>query len=382
MTKIPTFFVLSLLFLCSACSTITTDLETDGAVPSTVAVDTQQKAFKREVVGQGPVKIEILLPQNSDLKSRQRASEIAQGAKLSQQDLGANQLSLLFDSVENAETSEFSRPGRISSQSPKFGVLLSGQETLPAYTERSYPVITIKTNDDQRPPNTYAFLASETDSLIAGIKHALTEKQGSVALIIPPHFSLAKIARIRKEIGEKHQLNIVSYVASETAAQAAKRATSVDNNTKIFAFGGDDLKIELMAKSINSLKGIDKDFVFVGNMNWPASFANIQALNGSIVANLDRSSSKLIASRYQEKFGKPITVEAMYGYDMIAVVAGLIRSKGVEGLNKSGMFDPIGFRGVTGAFRFKADGSIERIYTINKIQNTRLVPIANLRNGF
>ena len=374
MIKSSGLITASLFLLCSACSTFNSDLSTNEPISATQALKASQDGSTPDVAGEGIAQVEILSSQNSSSNFRKRTDEIIQGSKLSQQDLGDSKISLIINSIENTEKS--------SKKPPNFGILVGEQKTPPQYTARAYPVISISSNNDLRHPGTYAFLASETDSLVAGIKHAMIEKQGAIALIVPPRYPSAKISRIKKELGDQTTLNVIQYVASETLWQTAKRAVKTDKKVRIFAFVGNDVKIAPIAKSINTLKGKDKNFSFVGNKSWPTSLIRSQALEGAIVANLDKSGSKLIETRYREKFGEPLTDEALYGYDVMAVVAGIVRSKGIQGLNKNSITDPNGFSGVTGTFRFMADGTVERLYKIHKIKNANLVPIANTRSGF
>ena len=49
-----------------------------------------------------------------------------------------------------------------------------------------------------------------------------------------------------------------------------------------------------------------------------------------------------------------------YGYDMVALIAGITGALGPDGLQREAFQNRSGFRGSTGVFRFRADGVNER----------------------
>lgn len=360
-----------MLSLCSACATTSNELAADKTKKTTNEKDVSASQ-------KNTAKVEIVLLANTDPIYRKRANDIEQGAKLAQQDLSGGKVSVVVRSINETDT----RVDRNLKQTADLSIILDSQNSKAKSFESLHPVIAINSNDAPRNSNTFSFLPSETDSLIAGITHALNEKPGTIALITPPQYSSFKIARIKKELGEQNKLNNVKYTANETLWQVAKRAVKADKNTKIFAFVGNSQKIEPLAKSIISLKGKSRDYSLVGNNSWSSSLISSPSLEGAIVSKLDKSNSKIIASRYQKKYGASLTDDALYGYDVIAVAAGIVRFKGVQALNNSNIIDPSGFNGVTGTFRFRADGSIERIYVINQIIGSKLVPLHTTTKSF
>lgn len=371
MAKASISIVFCLSLLCSACVTTSNELATEK---------TKQTANKANVSSsqQNTAKVEIVLLADPDPAYRKRANDIEQGAKLAQQDLGDGKLSVIVRNINETTTSLDEN----SKQTGNLSIILDSKQKNAGSFTRPYPIIAINSNDAPRSSNTFAFLPSETDSLIAGIKHALNEKPGPIALITPPQYSSVKISQIKKEVGEQYKLNNVEYTANETLWQAAKRAVQTEKNTTIFAFVGNDQKIEPLAKSIRSLKGSGQNYSIVGNNSWSSSLFRSPSLDSAIVAKLDKNNSKIIASRYQQKYGASLTNDALYGYDVIAIAAGIVRSKGIQALNKSSILDSSGFSGVTGTFRFRADGSIERIYKINQIKKSQLIPIETNEKGF
>lgn len=378
--KIVRFLILVFLLSVSAgCQTVTGDAENDFAAPVTASAG-DVVPIKREVLGNGPVRVEILLPASGDARLREIAKEMRNGATLAARDLGADQITVTFDAIAKAPQPSASKSD--PTQGSNFLVLLGEESALSAYDAITVPSVALVANDVKRPAGIFAFTSSESDSLIAGINHAVGEKPGPVALIVPPDFSIENIDRIQSRLGADNPLNVINYTADETAAQVAKRAIEAEKSTRVFAFAGNDQKIEFLVKSIHALKVANKDFLIVGNMSWGAGLLGASVMEGAIVATIDTSASQLIQQAYVEKFQQAPTLNALYGYDVIGVISGILRAKGATGLTHAALNDPIGFRGVTGAFRFATNGAVERLYAIQKISAGKFVQISEAGAGF
>jgi hypothetical protein len=58
--------------------------------------------------------------------------------------------------------------------------------------------------------------------------------------------------------------------------------------------------------------------------------------NGTLIAMVEPEGASLIAERYQRHYKRPLSTDAAYGYDAIAIASGIIRTKGATGLNAEG----------------------------------------------
>jgi hypothetical protein len=120
----------------------------------------------------------------------------------------------------------------------------------------------------------------------------------------------------------------------------------------------------------------------VGNSGWPRELYAIPVLDVALIAQPDQVSLKEIAGRYQAVAGRPLSLDAALAYDAVAVAAGLVRHRGAAGLSVDALTADAGFRGATGLFRFRKDGSVERRHAIYRIENGRLTPLQGDAGGF
>ena len=101
-----------------------------------------------------------------------------------------------------------------------------------------------------------------------------------------------------------------------------------------------------------------------------------------MIAGYDRSRATDIARRYSAATGHPFDSDAALGYDAVALAAGIGSALGPAALNAQTLQAETGFRGVTGLFRLRADGSVERQYSIYQIRQGQLTTLRGPTGGF
>jgi ABC-type branched-subunit amino acid transport system substrate-binding protein len=110
----------------------------------------------------------------------------------------------------------------------------------------------------------------------------------------------------------------------------------------------------------------------VGNSSWIASDRIGPELNGVLIADVDRAELEPVAQRFKARFGHDFNSLAAYAYDVVALSSGIGRAMGRDGFVRAIIEDPKGFRGSTGIFRFRSDGSCERLLALYKVEGGRL----------
>ena len=101
-----------------------------------------------------------------------------------------------------------------------------------------------------------------------------------------------------------------------------------------------------------------------------------------LIAMPDQASLAMVGTRYQAKTGRPLSLHAAYGYDAVAVAAGIVRTLGPDALTQATLTKPSGFRGSTGIFRFRADGTVERQLALYRVRNKALELLDPAPEGF
>ncbi|QKV16988.1 ABC transporter substrate-binding protein [Oricola thermophila] len=367
---------LTILFLAalSACQSAGTSdvLDIEGAAKA-MAV-----AVTPEIIGEGDVQIALAAPLSGGQAGI--GKEIRQGAELALADLGAGKLSLaIYDTAGEAGRVKGAAQAIAEAGTP-FAAVAADPSLLGAFAPQGTLPLAFATNEMARPGGTLAFLPSASDSLVYGVRTALAARQGEVVLFVPGEWPGSVAQALAQRLGRLATVHTISYRASQTSAQIAERARPHLSKAAVIAFAGNEAKIAQIVKALPLAPGMRP--AIVGNMDWTGTLVSAESLNGALMPVPDSGGRDLVAGRYKARFGTAPTADALYAYDFVAVAAGIVRSRGAEALNRATLTNDAGFRGATGAFRFRTDGRVERLYAVKVIDNGKLKPLQGPAEGF
>jgi ABC-type branched-subunit amino acid transport system substrate-binding protein len=134
--------------------------------------------------------------------------------------------------------------------------------------------------------------------------------------------------------------------------------------------------------AVKGLRASYPQLAIVGTSSWPQQIYTDPAAANVVIAAFDPDGAGLIGERYNRFNRRALSVYAAYGYDSLAVVAGIVRGKGAAALTPDALTSKTGFRGVTGLFRFAKSGALERKIGLYKIEGGRLSAIEPKPAGF
>jgi hypothetical protein len=243
---------------------------------------------------------------------------------------------------------------------------------------------------DQRPPllnlgqpvpatsgNVYNLASSETDSALEGLRAAAASGHKKVVVFaqrdLPQAADLRLADAIRASGGTF--LGITRYDLTDAAAAAAvgtaKPQLQQADTVLILGRTAITTTIEGAIKA-----GGQSNLNFVGTSAWPPQTYREPTANGTLIAMVEPEATSLISERYQRHYKRPLSADAAYGYDAIAIASGIIRTKGPTGLNAETLTSKVGFRGVTGLFRLSPSGQVERRLSLYAISGGKLNVLA------
>ncbi|MFZ2102922.1 MAG: ABC transporter substrate-binding protein, partial [Oricola sp.] len=306
--------------------------------------------------------------------------EIRQGAEMALADLGAGKISLEFYDTAGSASRAKGASDAIAASGARLAAIVGDSASLAAFAPAGASTIAFAADGTRRGAGSFAFLPSETDSLVYGVRFALAAKPGAVLLFTPDTMSQLTVQTLTQTIGRFATVNAISYGASQTSAQIAQKARKNLKDTTVIAFAGNDQKIAQIVKSL--APAAQGGPGIVGNMGWSSVLASRPELQGALVPALDKANQEIVAARYTKKYGTAPTINALYAFDFVAVAAGIVRSRGAAALTRETLTADAGFRGATGSFRFRADGRVERLYAIYVIDKRSLVPLQKAADGF
>jgi ABC-type branched-subunit amino acid transport system substrate-binding protein len=120
-----------------------------------------------------------------------------------------------------------------------------------------------------------------------------------------------------------------------------------------------------------------KKVKYLGSGLWEdEKLHDIPELNGAWFASAPRNDRQSFEKRFEENFNyKPSKLSSL-AYDGIALIAALSQ-KGIDrsSFNKASITNSAGFKGITGIFRFKSNGTNQRAMAVYEIRNDGFLEI-------
>lgn len=316
--------------------------------------------------GDGATTLAMLVPISAGDGQGRRARDFRDGAALAVNELGGGNIRLV---VHDTAASS----GQIATLAEKAGT--SGAKLIigPADSASLEAVAAVPTT--QRPAvvslvgrgapreGVYTIVSDAIDSALEGARIAIGAGRKSFVAVVPVQRATAVHGRLAQGFTDTKAefAGVVAYgspgasLAGELAARKGLLAKA--DGVMIFGEGRDPAAV---AAALRSSSLVKSNVTLIGNLAWTSDNFSNPALDGAIVAMADQASLAQIAERYRTAYGRAATMEAAYGYDAVAVAAGIVRQMGADALTPNTLTKPSGFRGATGTFRLRADGSVER----------------------
>jgi branched-chain amino acid transport system substrate-binding protein len=146
------------------------------------------------------------------------------------------------------------------------------------------------------------------------------------------------------------------------------------DTTLLVPEGGNNLR-----EFVTDLRGTKggKKVKYLGSGLWEdEKLHDIPELNGAWFASAPRNDRQSFEKRFEENFNyKPSKLSSL-AYDGIALIAALSQ-KGIDrsSFNKASITNSAGFKGITGIFRFKSNGTNQRAMAVYEIRNDGFLEI-------
>jgi ABC-type branched-subunit amino acid transport system substrate-binding protein len=110
----------------------------------------------------------------------------------------------------------------------------------------------------------------------------------------------------------------------------------------------------------------------LGTGQWASADLKNPNLAGAWLADADQESIMAFRTKYTARFGETPSAIAPVAYDTVALVSGIIKRQGAQGLSTEALESRTGFSGYTGIFRFLPDGTNERGLAVYEVTNGEL----------
>lgn len=360
---------------------------------STTSAETAQAksgpARSGETLGQGPVKVSMLLPLSAGGAAGDRGRKMRDAAVLAMTDMGDSLLTLTVEDTGGDE-------GRARTLAT--GALASGAKLvigpsepgavrqLAAISGSNRPLVLALADNYAGAPGVYSVRLNEADSAAAGAA-AIAAKGARKFVLFTAEGEAGKTI-------EKRVANSLSIYGA-TLAVAVPFGPSSGGSEKavadMMALVSDPQAIVIASGSTNPAplisalraKGmLGKNIALVGSNRWLEHGIDDPVLQGAHIATLDSAEIGPIADRFRKTYNYEPDVNVAYGYDTVALAAGIASALGPTGFTKKVLENPTGFRGSTGVFRFRDDGAGERAMPFFRIDKGKLKQVEKSTSGF
>ena len=132
----------------------------------------------------------------------------------------------------------------------------------------------------------------------------------------------------------------------------------------------------------NNIKTDEVKFAGIARWDIPPETLELEGLQGGWFSLPDPYRTRKFGSRFKAAYGELPHPLASLAYDGIAAIGALVASKGASSLNSDGLTTKSGFRGVNGVFRFRPDGTNERMLAVAEVINRKAAIVASPRKSF
>jgi hypothetical protein len=338
-------------------------------------------------LGTGSTKITMLLPLSAAGTAGENGRKMLDAAKLAMTDIGNGLLTLTVEDTKGD-----------SALASKLAVtaITTGSKVVIGPTELPAAQHVATLSGSKRPPvlaladnfaggaGVYAVLLGEADSAAAGAAGLAAKGSKKFVLFVaegPDASAMEKRVANSLSIYGATLAVTLPYSAGDGGAKAVEEMGSlVDAPDAVIVASGNGSPSPMLA-ALKS-KGIPgKTISVVGTNRW-LEHPMDPLFEGAYIATLDPSETGPIADRFRTTYNYPADVNVAYAYDMVALTAGIASAVGPDGFSKKILENPNGFRGSTGLFRFRADGSSERSMPFYRIEKGALKLVAKSTSGF
>ena len=329
-----------------------------------------------EVIGSGAARVALLLPLSAPGNGSTIAAEYRNAAQLAMDTRGLATMELVIKDTGGTAAGAIARTEEAINEGSALilGPVFSGSVTSAASVARPKRRLMIAFSSDPSAASNGVFLMSFLPNQIVDRTVAYATGTGltSIAAILPQGAYGALVERqLRETLAERGGVltgvSRYAYTNESVVGAVQELLPAIEQADAVFIPDGGTAPIAI-ARVMQS-EGIKlRDKRLIGTGQWRSSDLKSPFLQGAIFADMDQTGFEPFKAQYKDNFEAEPTVNAGLGYDAVSLVADLLASGDPQALTRKGLEKPSGFKGVTGIFRFMADGETERGLAVYQIQ--------------
>jgi ABC-type branched-subunit amino acid transport system substrate-binding protein len=371
-----TLVAISVALALSACSGGGDD---DAALDPIQGAPTPQVETKPlpQVVGQGSVKVALVLPSTASGNAGLAAQAMRNAAEMALSEFNTPDVQLIVKddggTAQGAQAAvrEATDEGAKLVLGPLFAHAVAGGG--PVAKSKGVPMLAFSTDANVASRGVFLLSFMPESDVQRIVDYAVSKGKRSFAALIPEtgygsvvegafQQAVAKaggrVVALERYPADKSRMaepiaRIASALPQADALLIPDSADAVPNVVGMLAANGVNLKrLQLLGTGLWDDPALARD----------------ASLAGAWYAAPDDSGFRAFSQRYRAKYGSEPVRTASLAYDATSLVAAIVKMQGASGLNEQTFTNSSGFAGVDGTFRFRPDGTNERGLAVYELQ--------------
>ncbi|CAH1652357.1 Amino acid/amide ABC transporter substrate-binding protein (HAAT family) [Hyphomicrobiales bacterium] len=341
------------------------------------------------VIGQGSVKVALLLPLSASGQGGQAAQSLRNAAELAYSEFNNPDMQILVKDTRGTPEGARAAAQAVLSEGAELiiGPLFAAEVQAVAQVAKpaGKPVIAFSTDANVASRGVYLLSFMPQTEINRIVAFAAQQRRRSFAAFVPDtaYGNVAEAAFRTAAASARVQVGLVERFPADAARmrEAAQRVAAVASganpqvDTIFLPDGGASLASAAQALQTAGVNGARVKLAGTGIWNDPQVLA-LPTMQGGWFAAPDSAGFAAFARRYSARFSaEPVRIASL-SYDAVSLSAALVRTQGSQRFSEQVLTNPSGFAGADGVFRFLPDGTNQRALAVLEIRNGAAVTVS------
>ncbi|MEM9734430.1 MAG: penicillin-binding protein activator [Pseudomonadota bacterium] len=357
--------------------------QTGQAAGGAGSLRTPTRQFKGQAIGNGPVRVALLLPTGSQGGLGAVAAEMANAARLGVRDFGQGRLQIILKDTQGQtpEAALGAEQARDEGASLIMGPLLSANVSASKGVAQpsGIPLLAFTSDLSRAGRGTYLLTFPPQADVSRTISYAASQGQRRIVALLPQsNYGRVVEAALRTAVDESggQVVSIARYnndaASINLAARTVALATAQADAIYMPDGRGTPQKL-LQALQANGAQLAGKQIL--GSGQWEDMNLSSRALQDALFSGSDKRNFEEFARRYQASYGARPSATAALAYDAVSLASQLAQRNPQAPFTANAFQSPSGFSGASGIFRFRATGRPQRGLVVYRVENGRPVVV-------
>ena len=354
------------------------------------SLPTLSAKFDGQKVGDGPIRVALLVPTGAQGGAGKIGVEMANAAKIAVRDFGAGRIQVIIKDTKGkaAQSSLLATQAKNEGASlvlgPLFSASVSGASSITQPAQ--LPMVAFSSDVSRAGNGTYLISFAPDNDMRRTLNHGISIGTNRVIALLPEGAYGTIAERELRRVMDANGGNVVAiarYGRDNNSKIAAARsiALQLENANAVYIPEGGETPL-LMLRSLKQAGASVKGKQVLGSGGWEGVDRNAPELQGAIYAGANKKNYEPFAIRYAQTYGNRPNTNSAMAYDAVSLAAELVRRNQANPFSQQAIQSPGGFNGATGVFRFRSDGRIERGLVVNRIDGDGITIVSPAPAGF